>query len=158
LIRRGPLPPNWWIGTTITGDKGNYSAVVDLLRVPCTHRWISAEPLHCPANFALWLIGSHVDELGITVTNSPNFAGVVIGQDNRSGAPGTLGLGNVRQLVEDCKATGTPVFVKQLWIRGQLVRNPDHFPPDLRLRNLPWSMPEEHGLLCYGAATDDEGD
>jgi protein gp37 len=90
-------------------------------------RWVSLEPLQ--ENVAChW----------------SNYCGVLIGHDNRRGAPGTDTLAHVRSVVQQCQAAGVPVYVKQLWVgpgKPTLAHDPSQFPPDLRLRNLPWSIP-----------------
>ena len=92
------------------------------------HTWLSVEPLLGPVDLQLkkWCI-----------------EGVIVGHDNRRGAPGTDTLDHVRSVVKQCRAAGVRVFVKQLWINRHLSKESlSCFPPDLRLRNLPWSMPE----------------
>ena len=45
-------------------------------------------------------------------------------------------------LVDECRAKGIPVFVKQLHIEGKLVSDIEQFPPDLRVRELPALLKE----------------
>ncbi len=73
--------------------------------------------------------------------DAPRICGVIVGHDNRKGAPGTDTLDHVRSVVKQCVAAGVPVFVKQLHISGKLRHDPADFPEDLRHRDLPWSMP-----------------
>lgn len=72
--------------------------------------------------------------------------GCIIGQDNRRGAPGTETLDHIRRVAEDCRLAGIPVFIKQIHYNGKLLRasKPEEFdlyPADLKVRDLPWSLP-----------------
>lgn len=73
--------------------------------------------------------------------------GVLIGHDNRRNAPGTQTLDHVRSVVEQCREAGVNCYCKKLWIGGRYTENVADFPPDLRERRLPWSMPTERTLL-----------
>ncbi len=79
--------------------------------------------------------------------------GIIVGHDNRRGAPGTDTLDNIRSVVRQCKAAGVPVYVKQIfldhpeWGESLFLRasKPEEYalyPPDLQHRDLPWTMPE----------------
>jgi len=66
--------------------------------------------------------------------------GVIVGCGRYKGQPFKLDW--ARKVVGDCQQAGVNVYVKQLRIDGKLVTDPKDFPPDLRVRQLPWSMPE----------------
>lgn len=79
------------------------------------------------------------------------IGGLIVGHDNRRGAPGTETLDHIRSVAQQCKAAGLPVFIKQLWrnLRGMSTflraSHPDEyalFPADLKLRELPWPQLE----------------
>ncbi len=95
-----------------------------MMRFSKGHQWLSAEPLHEDI-----VLGS--DVMGIR--------GVIVGQDRYKGAPGTETLDHIRSVVRQCQEAHVPVYVKQLWIDGRLCHDPADFPPDLRLRTLPWA-------------------
>ena len=68
--------------------------------------------------------------------------GIIVGHDNRRGAPGTDTLEHVRSTVEQCRDAGVPVYVKQLLIGGKLRHDAKDFPENLRRRQLPWPTKE----------------
>ncbi len=106
--------------------------------------WLSLEPLQERVSFrwAKWapVIDSwHLDSL-------KPIKGVIVGHDNRPGKPGTDTLEHVRSVVQQCRAAGVNVFVKQIHHKGRVLRasKPEEFalfPQDIQLRDLPWSLP-----------------
>jgi protein gp37 len=46
----------------------------------------------------------------------------------------------VVSIVEQCRAAGVPIFVKQIESGGKVVHELEQFPPDLRVRELPWRI------------------
>jgi protein gp37 len=46
----------------------------------------------------------------------------------------------VRDIRNQCEASGVPLFIKQLHIDGKLVKEIDKFPEDLRIRELPYAI------------------
>lgn len=61
---------------------------------------------------------------------------VIIGAESGP-KPRPCKIEHVRSLVEQCKAVGVPVFVKQLHINGKVSKNPEEWPEDLRVREYP---------------------
>ena len=49
----------------------------------------------------------------------------------------TCNLDWVRRIRDDCKAAAAPLFVKQIRVAGQLVKDADQFPIDFRIRQIP---------------------
>jgi protein gp37 len=131
--------------------------------------WLSLEPLWGSVNLGWWWSNKSASDP--VVMTCQDIKGVVVGHDNRRGAPGTDTLEHIRGVVQQCKEAGVNVFCKQLWlptcpdcgtfgnliaterpgddcpgecggkIRWKFHTNPDNFPPDLQLRTLPWSAP-----------------
>ncbi len=93
--------------------------------------WASLEPLRGPiyATRAVW----------------QRYSGIIIGCDNTRTVP--FDLAWARVIVEQCKAAGTPVYVKQIRDpdSGKLLTDPADFPPDLRVRELPWKLTTKKG-------------
>lgn len=46
----------------------------------------------------------------------------------------------VRDIVQQCQMYGVPVFVKQLDLDGECVKDIERFPEDLRFRQVPWEV------------------
>jgi protein gp37 len=125
-----PWPlPNVWLGTSIESDR--YCRRADDLReTPAAVRFLSLEPLLGPL--------PSLDLTGI------DWA--IIGGESGSNAR-EMDLGWVRDLIRQCRDTGTAVFVKQLgehWARhdGPVWGNrhggdPEAWPEYLRIREFP---------------------
>lgn len=112
----------------LDGNFLNYGGTV-LNRVEVAERrhwWISCEPL-------LGSIDLHLDLLSV-----PKPDWVVVGCESGSGRR-PCALEWVESIVEQCLDAGVRVFVKQLNIKGVCERDIMHFPPNLRIRQTPWS-------------------
>ena len=68
----------------------------------------------------------------------PKTDWVVVGCESGSGKR-PCALEWVESIVEQCLDAGVRVFVKQLNINGVCERDIMHFPPNLRIRQTPWS-------------------
>jgi hypothetical protein len=80
-------------------------------------------------------------ELPLAVT--ANLQGVIVGAMSSQGAP-VAPCDNewVHEIVDWCDFMGTPVYVKQLQMGGELSTDPNEWPEALRRRELPWSAHE----------------
>lgn len=88
--------------------------------------WLSAEPLLGPISINL-----HMTE------DRDLFKWVVVGcESGPKRRPCKMEW--VEEIVHDCKVRNIPVFVKQLDIDGECVRDIEKFPPHLRIRQVPW--------------------
>ncbi len=64
---------------------------------------------------------------------------VVVGAESIGNRPGReCRIEWVESIVEQCRTTEVPVFVKQLHINGKLVKDINQFPEHLRIRQVPW--------------------
>lgn len=135
----GPFPAplkNIYHGLTIRTQAEADQKLAVFLQIP-GKLWLSLEPLWGDVALCDPRIGAWIPSYGDRVK------GVIVGHDNRRGAPGTDTLRHVRSVVKQCRAGGIPVYVKQLWIDGNSFRrDPAEFPPNLRIRDLPWTMPK----------------
>ncbi len=85
--------------------------------------WLSAEPL-----LGSLAIGSLLN----------NLKWVVVGSESGSNRR-PCKIEWVESIVEQCKAAGVPVFVKQLDIGGKCETDINKFPDHLRIRQVPWT-------------------
>ena len=129
----GPLP-NVHLGTSIELDKHTRRAG-DLRETPAAVRFLSLEPLPGPLP-SLDLTGIHQ---------------VILGGESGTGAR-PIDLGWVRDLITQCRATATAVFVKQLGTRWAPEHGDsgkggdwDRWPADLRIREFPAAADAESG-------------
>lgn len=131
--------PFWWLGLSICNQRQADTNLPALLQIPRYRLWLSIEPLWERINMdCVYPVGESDDD-GHPLSN---LAGVIVGHDKRPDAPGSGTLDHVRCVVDQCRQANVPVFVKQLHIDGKLRHTPEHFPEDLRQRDLPWSMPD----------------
>lgn len=140
-----PLP-NVWLGVSVENQKTADERIPILLQTPATVRWVSAEPLLGAVNLLPYLgTWSGIDWL-------------VIGGESGPGAR-SFNIAWARKLIDQCKAAGVPVFMKQCGSNPQLTGHPaglpnntyttglkfksrkggdpSEWPEDLRIREMP---------------------
>jgi protein gp37 len=173
LGRTEPLP-NVWLGTSVENQKYADLRIPALLAAPAAVRFLSMEPLLGPVDLCgpivpgrgrptltYWLDGrpgwgpDQTDDRGRVFQQlavGPALDWVIVGGESGPGAR-PMDVAWVRQIVEQCQHSKTPVFVKQLgsvWARdtawgGKTVAghrdtkggNPGYWPADLRVREYP---------------------
>lgn len=89
--------------------------------------WLSAEPLLGPIDMQLQYVAPE---------DYP-FDWVVVGAESGPKRR-PCSLEWVRDIVQQCRENGVPVFVKQLDIGGKLETDICKFPEDLQIRQVPW--------------------
>ncbi len=109
-----PLP-NVWLGTSVEDQAAADARIPHLLRTPAAVRFLSCEPLLGPVDLTL------VDfdgATGLHVLEHPprQIDWVIVGGESGGGARG-FNVRWARQLVDQCRAAGVAVFVKQLGAR-----------------------------------------
>ena len=113
---RWPLP-NVWLGVSVENQAAADERIPILLDTPAAVRFISAEPLLGPVDLTGYDDGTWWDE-----TDTPNDAKldwVICGGESGAKAR-PCDVQWIRDIVDQCKAAGTAVFVKQMgkWITG----------------------------------------
>jgi protein gp37 len=122
--------PNVWLGASV--ESAAYAWRADVLRdIPAAVRFVSAEPLLGPL--------SDLDLTGISW--------VIIGGESGPGAR-PMDLEWARQIIRQCRASGTAPFVKQLGSAagraagaGPKGSRWEHWPEDLKVREFPAAGP-----------------
>ena len=149
-----PWPlPNVWLGTSVEDQQAADMRVPALLQTQATIRFLSVEPLlgYVDLRHVQYDDLVEIDALAGTHGVLRPHGGVnarldwviVGGESGPRARP--LGLAWVESLIEQCRATDTAVFVKQLgevWARGHHTRerhagNSDEWPEHLRIREFP---------------------
>jgi len=141
-----PLP-NVFLGVSAENQRWADERIPLLLETPGNH-WLSLEPLLGPIRFPLPCKES---------TFWGGISWVVVGGESEPKAR-PCDLGWIRDIRDQCKAAGVPVYIKQLgakpigewsdpWGNPSFVghwrlcdrkgENPDEWPPDLRVRETP---------------------
>ena len=130
---------NIWLGVSVEDQKTADERIPLLLQTPAAVRWISAEPMLGPVDLRLWL--NVIPRMRTPVSSDsglpcgettldwmpsynintgeivkPLLDWVVVGGESGPGAR-PCDIHWVRLIIEQCKAAGVPVFVKQLGAR-----------------------------------------
>lgn len=130
LIYEGKTPlPNVHLGVSVEDQKTADERIPLLLQTPAAVRWVSAEPLIGPVNLAqmpvaygVWfncLTGAYrIDDGREVVDNGKpvrdnRIDWIIAGGESGPGAR-PCDIAWIRSIVEQCKAAGVPVFVKQV--------------------------------------------
>ncbi len=119
--------PNLWIGASVWDQESAERAVPHVLKQRLGHPILCAEPLLDEID---WLrLG------GLRTCSEWVIVGCESGPHRR-----TCNEMWIQTAVEQCRQAGVPLFVKQLSLFGGGVRrDPAEWPPELRVRQLPWA-------------------
>ncbi len=146
-----PLP-NVWLGVSAENQEQADRRVSELVKTPAAIRFVSAEPLLGPVDLSKWLgiewsdMGMWLEEMLATVSGRGSLLDwVIVGGESGPGARPMDGNW-VADLVDQCQASSTAVFVKQMgsvWAAGHnRTDNPKGgdplaWPEALRVRQTP---------------------
>lgn len=129
----GDYFPNVYWGVTVELPK--YEARIDELRKIPGHHFISIEPCLGSIDIRRYLGPQRFYPLAGVVEY--DIDGVILGFESghhaRPGHPDWA-----RGPRDQCVEAGVPLFIKQLHINGKISKNPNSWPEDLRVRELPW--------------------
>ena len=106
-VGKGPLP-NVWEGVSVEDQATADARIPVLLQTPASVRFVSYEPALGPVDFRPWLPGFAWPEGS---TRALNWL-IIGGESGPHARPCDLAW--IRSVVAQCKAAGTPCFVKQL--------------------------------------------
>lgn len=154
---RWPLP-NVWLGVSVEDQQRADLRIPTLAQTPAAVRFLSCEPLLGPVDLGAWLGTLHhcpgelmapgsVPARAHTVQccTSPTLDWVIIGGESGPGAR-AMHLDWAQTLVDQCRAAGVAVFVKQLgtaWARAhhrtgdRKGADPTRWPRTLQVRDFP---------------------
>jgi protein gp37 len=162
-----PLP-NAWIGVSAENQETADDRIPHLLATPAAVRFVSAEPLLGPIDLRRITLakpeppnvpGAYLDALTGHVAGPDDVLDakldwVIVGGESGSRAR-PFDLAWARSIVGQCRAAGTPVFVKQLggdpvqsstaasehgslfYLKSRKGGDPSEWPEDLRVREFP---------------------
>ena len=119
--------PNVWLGVSVEDQATANVRIPLLLETPAAIRWISYEPALGPIDFGgKW--SKQVGRKAIGGPVPPNFYSflnwIVVGGESGPGAR-PFDIEWARSTVRQCKATRTPVFIKQLGAKPWVDIEPD---------------------------------
>jgi protein gp37 len=125
--RPWPLP-NVWLGTSVENQETADDRIPHLLRCPAVVQFLSIEPLLEP----IYLHCAH----GFCSCDTAKAHWAIVGCESGPHRR-PCDLQWVRDLRDQCAASGVPLFVKQLDIDGKVEHDITLFPADLRIRQMP---------------------
>ena len=114
-------PAHVWLGTSVEDQDAADKRIPALLEIPAAIRFLSIEPLLGPVDLSGLLLGIHWI-----------ICGAESGPHRRP-----CNLEWVHSIVNQCLAAKMPVFVKQIDLNGEVVKDMDRFPGPLRLQQFP---------------------
>lgn len=126
----GNYPPNVWIGTSVENQEKADKRIPELLKIPAKVRFLSMEPLLGPVDLSRWLRrtltteernsiydatgGMEPYQLACQKAEGDNeIQWVIVGGESGAKAR-PFEISWARSIIDQCKAAGVPVFVKQL--------------------------------------------
>jgi len=151
---RWPLP-NIWLGVTAEDQVRADERIPDLLKCPAAKRFVSCVPLLGEIDLSAYLhlqFGKSPDCCNVRANcgdcnqypciskpNENQLDQVICGGES---GPGARLCQNewIASIVNQCKEAGVAVFVKQLHLNGKAkaIKDITEFPPDLRIREMPF--------------------
>lgn len=147
------LPHIWW-GVTAENQERADERIRHLLSIRhlqstpesiTINRWLSLEPLLGTIDLVKYLCDHKAcnDWAPGTCDNetcpSRKIDWVVVGAESgKDGERRECKIEWVESIVDQCRAAGVPVFVKQLHIGGKMVNDINKFPKHLQIREMPW--------------------
>jgi protein gp37 len=122
VSKNGLVHPLFWMGVSVENQEYADKRIPVLLDTPAAVRWVSVEPMLGPVNLrrvrpdpmpidaltGRWAVPSQDGS-----RQHPRLNWCVVGGESGPGAR-PFAIQWARSIVEQCKATSTPVFVKQL--------------------------------------------
>jgi protein gp37 len=121
---------NIWVGTTCEDQQRADERLIHLRDTPAAVRFVSYEPAIGPWDPRRAYAGN------MNVNALQWLDWVIVGGESGPGAR-PMQLEWARSVVEQCKAADVACFVKQLHLDGRLSKDPDEWPEDLRVREMP---------------------
>ena len=125
-FRRGEPLPNVILGVSVEDQDTANERIPILLRTAAAKRIVSYEPAIESVDSTDWL---RCPEPSIDAI----YAGCESGPRRR---PAELDW--FRDIAQQCEEAGVPLFIKQLSIDGRVSHDPNEWPEDLRIRELPY--------------------
>jgi protein gp37 len=140
-LQEGRAAENIYFGTTVENQEQADRRVPEILKIP-GKRFLSVEPIL--SGTILQGYGEYGNDKALVSRNylrSPlgeeRIHAVIVGCESGPKRR-ECKIEWVESIIEQCKAAGVPVFVKQVSINGRVSKNPEEWPESIRERQLPW--------------------
>ncbi|HAX98972.1 MAG TPA: hypothetical protein DCY12_08850 [Candidatus Atribacteria bacterium] len=134
---------NLWLGVSISTQQEANEKIPILLQTPATHRFVNLEPMLEEINFS-YITNPKIspthnvlgNKYGVYQYSNEIINWVLLGCESGPGRR-PMKLEWARNIVEQCKASGVPLFIKQLDLDGKVEKDLSKFPNDLKIREHP---------------------
>ena len=103
------LEPGIWLGVSVEDQARADERIPHVLRTPAAVRFLSVEPMLGPVDLGLMDMFVDLDD----GTQTPGIGWVIVGGESGPNAR-PCAVSWIRSIVEQCKASGVPCFVKQM--------------------------------------------
>lgn len=112
--------PNLHLGVTVE-NQDNVGRIADLIQTPAAKRFLSIEPL--------------IGRINLGEEDISGIDKVIVGSESIGrGCGRKCDIQWVREIVQQCRYSDTKVHIKQLTIDGQLIKDVNLFPDDLKIQ------------------------
>ncbi len=129
-----PYPENLWPGATICNQAEADEKIPILLQIPAAKRWLSIEPMLGPVDLNEMLPGHYWYNWDKGEHGCCMIDWVVIGCESGPNRR-PCKIEDMISIVEQCKAAGVKVFVKQVNINGKVSKKISEWPQELQVRD-----------------------
>ena len=124
---------NLYLGTTICNQAEANEKIPILLQIPAAKRWLSIEPMLGPVDLEFLSEHTFRSTKILEGWDTTLIDWVVIGcESGPNRRPCKIEW--IESIVNQCKAAGVPVFVKQISQEGKVERDINKFPTPLQIR------------------------
>mgnify|MGYP001572364649 CR=1 FL=1 len=139
--------PHLWLGVSVSTQADADKNIPILLQIPAAVRFVSIEPMLqwiriSPEYFGYLRTGKFRTRKAIKEyqvkydKTAPKLNWIIIGCESGPGAR-LCELDDIRNVRDQCKEAGVPVFIKQIPINGKCSKNPAEWPEDMRVQEFP---------------------
>jgi len=143
-----PVHSNFWWGVSVTDQDDADRLIPELFEIPGKH-WISQEPTLEYVDYEKYMRCQSCGYSRRDMANqgdhylcdhpTPVLDWLVIGCESGPGRR-PMPLESARKTLRQAQDTGTPIFIKQLDMGKHMEKNPENFPPDLRVLQFPYEF------------------
>jgi protein gp37 len=141
ILGGGDYLSNVHLGVSVENQKKANERIPILLHIPAAKRFVSIEPMLGQIRLDDWIFSEHNGPDPFETQDefyqrcNERLAWVILGGESGPGAR-PMHPKWVRSVRDQCVKAGVPFFIKQIHINGKILKNPVHWPKDLRIREL----------------------
>lgn len=122
--------PNLWLGVSVEDQKTSDERIPLLCYTPAQIKWISVEPL-------LSMIDLQLDGRNYGIDSKHEYIDWVVVGSESGPHKRECKIKWIEYIIDQCKRSKTPVWIKQINIDGKVIDDINQFPEHLRIRQFP---------------------